>query len=413
MRSFFEYIIIFIVYASVFFLGAFYIIGPLSARNFIVVAMFVLSLFYKPVYGQPKGVCWYYVWLSFYVIVNILSGSLFQENVLKELVTFHLVCVMILFSIPRLVRSQDSIKRIVIVLVALYIINAIITILQFHDNMIAWAIGQAVTPLSDVAEESYARFEIEGFLGVAVVTGLTGFVVMNGYFSAVFFPLVTSGMFKHSFLKKTIAIALSVLAIYSVFCIQQRMAFYLVCAYCGIMIWCFGGRKWRLITFIVAVSALVMILITDEMLLNDTFGRLLGDSGDKVRGETGDYVSLFLSSPNNLLFGRNTVATYEDEQIFLTMGHNSILDSLRRGGIVSLLLYLYLLLVLVKDCYKNIRKANNSKDYVSVVFGASSIIYLLYSMGHSNGIPSGAVYLWISYSMMKASISLHQPSRSR
>lgn len=410
MRSFLEYFILFIIFASVFFLGALYIVGPLSARNLIVVVVFIVSLFYKPVYRLSRSVIIYFVWLTFYVLVNIISGFLFQENVLKELVSFHVVCVMILFSIPRLVRSRDRIERICVVLMILYFFNAVITILQFHNNLIAWAIGQAITPLSDAAEASYTRFEAEGFLGVAVVTGLIGFVVMNGYFSAVFFPVVTLGFFRNSLFKKTIAIVLSVISIYSVFCIQQRMAFYLVCAYCVIMIWFFGGRRWRLFSLFICLIAIIMILRTDVMQLSDTFGRLLGNSGDNVRGGTDDYVSRFLSSTQNLLFGRNTVGTYEDEQIFLTMGHNSILDSLRRGGIISFLLYLWLLLVLLIDCYKSIRKAIRCKDNVSIVFGASSIIYLLYSMGHSNGIPSGAVYLWISYSVMKAGMSLHNAS---
>lgn len=415
IKKWLEFNIVFVFVFSLLFLGSIQIIGPLTVRNAVLLFVFVLALLSRRSENtrmiSSKGVRGYYLWLIWYIAANILSGFLFKGTVFKEFITYHVVALILLYSIPRLLTTQTRIVYLFVAVFICYICNGLLSMWQFTNSPIAWAIGQMINPLSDSALEQLTYYGTQGdtLLSHAIVSGLTGFSVTNGYFIACFLPIVTYRVWggRNSLVTWLGIIVMVAFSLYLVYCIQQRMALLVVCTYV-LSILLFASQRRNKGIILCAIVFLVIFIAINLQIDLEKYGRLFSFE-DEHRTHTGEYLRLFLSDVNMLLFGNNTSEGEINAEMVLTLGHNSFLNALRVAGVISFFIYIKLFFNLLSECYHSFINSIN-KNAMQTALSISCILYLLYSMTHSDGIPTGGIYFWLFYTSMHQSSLLFRPN---
>ena len=393
---------------SIFFLGSWTILGPINLRNFSALLILLISILNPYLYKSTNQVIkTYYIWVFVYIFVNILSGNIFNSEFIRGLLTYHFLSVIIIFAIPRLVVNNYTFDTVFRWIVFFYIINAIFTILQFYNIPQAWAISSSINPMSDVGNDllNYINKENDGYLGKSITPGLTGFVVSNGYFLTCFLPYVSKGLFSHKRIICLSSYVLLFLGVYAIYCTQQRMGFYLSLLYVAYIMLTQTNKPAKLGIF---VCGLIFFAFNTNISFDiDKMGRLISFE-DSIRSQTWDNFELFMSDPVNVFLGMHKGGIGSNsELLLLTMCHNSLLDSIRRGGIFSLVVFLILYFKMFTQCCRNILNKNNYSSTVKLL-GLSCCFFLIYSLTHSTGLQSGSVECWFLYMLMLSKIRIEK-----
>lgn len=393
---------------SILFLGSWTIYGPLNFRNFMAIVVFLISLLYPNYYSpKNKAISIYYLWLGVYFIINLISGNISNSSFIQGLLTYHLLCLFTIFIIPRLVADYYSLMTVYRWISLFYVANALFTILQFHNVPQAWAISTIISPMSEIGNELFDDLSRigDGFLGRSITPGLKGFVVTNGYFLTFLLPFVTKGFWETDRRKLIVSSLVLCIGFYAIYCTQQRMAFYLAVAYVAYII--ITKTKGRTKIVILISGLLFLCLNTGNNFDPEKMGRLLSVE-DNIRSHTWENLELFMSDPSNVLLGMHEGgAGSKSELVLLTMCHNAFLDSIRRGGIISLIVMALLYINMFYQCGRILIKSRFHSSMTSSL-ALSCCIFLLYSFTHSTGLQSGSVEYWLLYMLMLSSIHVEK-----
>ena len=392
---------------SVLFLGSWAIFGPINFRNFSAIVLFLISLLYKKSFPGDKTVKTYFLWLVVYIMVNILSGNFANAEFIRGLLTYHLLSVFAIVVVPRLVNDAHSIHIVSLWILIFYILNSIFTILQFLNVSQAWSISTFISPMSEVGNDLLDNLNrvSDGYLGRSITPGLTGFVVSNGYFLTFLLPYVTKDFSSNEWKKRILSLFVLLLGIYAIFCTQQRMAFYLSLLY---MVYVLITKTNRSTKFILLFFMLFYFLFNSELSFDsEKMGRLISFE-DNIRSKTFDNFLIFMSDPMNVLFGMHEGGVGSNSEVMLlTMCHNSLLDSVRRGGLFLMVLTLILYFRMFSKCFKYIL---DSRFHTSTTISLclSCCCFLIYSLTHSTGLQSGSVECWLLYMLMLSSVNVER-----
>lgn len=404
IKRIFCYIVFGVLLFSLLFLRSWHLFGPISWRNFSAILLFFIALiFAKKNIIKDTCIKCYILWLLIYLFVNAITGYITTEHIYKNLVGYHFVSLMLLFSLPRLIKEKEQLQIIVFLFGIFYLVNALVTIFQFFNNHLAWEIGNYISPMNiEKAErmESLAASS-DNMLSYSICSGLNGFVVTNGQFIACFVPIVTFFALRAEFKYKLLSILVLSGVIFTSICVQQRMCFFVTLLYCVILLYYCTGSIKKIIPIAFMGIVLAGLLNVDSINLED-FGRLF-DFTDNHRTHIKEYLSQFLSNTEYVLLGHCTVSDAVNNELFLTLGHNALLDSLRRGGILCFAIYIYLIIIIIVKCYHIIKEAIMNRNIITVGLGTIVILNLIYSFTHSDGIPSGSVFFWGTYALMMSS----------
>lgn len=381
-----------LVVSSYMFLGGFHV-GPLSLRLLVSYGLLGYTLlFAKNEYGTTKGIKMYFVYLAFYVFISILNFKAFKFGFIKDLLVHYFVGCTAIIAFPRLFKTEASIRTAYIVLVLIFLFDAFVTYLQFQNSPLGWAIGMRINPihLDDLENIQFSVDSGEEF-STSILMGIMGTPVANGYFVATILPIVTCFVWG-KFEPKTIwTVILFIIAGVCIYVIQQRMAL-VVTAFYLIIIFLFKEKNGISMAFI-AIAAIVLIGLSQSFDFSQ-IGRLGTIEEGEYRLGTLAVLIDFLSDPGQLLLGYKRVGSFIDLYVFRTMGHNTFLDALRRGGIFLLLVYIVLFFRLCRELVGIVRFSRRVKDYRTLGMALGCLCFLLYSQTHSTGVQSGSIMFW-------------------
>lgn len=389
---------------SLLFLRSWHLLGPISWRNFSAIILFVFAfIFYKKKNIKDSCINTYVVWLFVYVFVNVITGYIATEHIYKNLIGYHMVSLMLLFSLPRVVTKREHLKTIMVLFAVFYLLNALTTIFQFLNNSMAWDIGNYISPMNmDKAERMEDLAETsDTMLSYSICIGLNGFVVTNGQFIACFAPLATCFAIGSKVINKIMATLIMSFILITSICVQQRMCFFVTLLFSVVFLYYLLGSVKKIIPLAMIGMFFCVFCNYDDVNLDD-FGRLF-DFSDNHRTHIGEYLSMFLSTPEYVLLGHCTVENEANNEMFLTLGHDALLDSLRRGGIVCFLIYVLLGLKILKKSFNIFKGSMKNGNIMTVGLCTAVVLNLCYSLTHSDGIPSGSVFFWGTYALMMTS----------
>ena len=398
----FKFIIIGVLLFSFFFLGRWHIFGPISYRNFAAILLLVISFFTSHTKVTiTKGEKWYFIWLGAYIFINSLTGYILKPAVYSNLIAYHLVSLILIFSLPRIVSNKKTLQIIIFFFIIFYVFNCILTIMQFYNNPIAWEIGRTICPPNEDLQENYDKYytDLDNLLSKNTCIGVHGFVVTNGHFTACFLPIVTLFLWSKKLLLRVISIVVLLIALFSLYCIQQRIGAIIAVLYIAYLFVVSNNKIAKIFIVIVGFLLVYNAVVYERIQESEQLGRFT-QTEDSRRLQTGDILDEFLSNPSFLLYGNCKVDNDYDQTMLLTMGHIVFLDALRRGGVITFVLFLFLFIIIIKEIYTNGKNGYTNQRYMTRAMCLSSLFGIVYSLFHSSGIPAGDSFFWLAYTLM-------------
>ena len=388
----------FLVIFSFMFLGGIHI-GPLSVRMVVAYGLLGYVLWRgKTDYLPTRGMQLYFVYLGVYLFINLLNLTAFSPVFIKDLIAVHLVSCIAIFAFPRLFKTEASIRGAYIVVAFGFLLDAFTTFLQYNNSLLGWTIGMSINPTQqdELGEIQSVLENVEDFRR-AILTGIMGNAVSNGYFIANMLPIMTYFIWDKFKLKTLWSFAMFAVAAICIYFIQQRMALAVAAAY---LIAIITLKRTSIVTKIFFSTAAIIVI---ALYINDIqnydyskWGRLV-NTEDELRSSTLTVLDSFISNPQRLLLGNNQNVTNEDYYIFHTLGHNTFTDSLRLGGIFLLLTYIVLFFFLCKTLIEIAFFSRREEDFRTMGMAIGCLCYMLYSQTHSTGVQSGSIMFWTLY----------------
>lgn len=396
----FRYIVIYISIFSILFLGATNI-GPVSIRNLCIIGLIVyLAMNFKAVSLDLCGKL-YAIYLAALLLCTIVSGQIFDIVFYKNFLTNHVSSLILVLVLPLIIKSDNDIKVIIGFITSLQLLNCFVSILQFYNIPMGWNLGLAINPgaISNLNDAEYYLADADKLLSRSIVFGITSFVVANGYYLATFLPIASNNLLRNDvdIKGKIISLIMLVISGIAIFMVQQRMAFFLLICYL-ILVLFIQIRKSLLYKLIFAI-----ILIVIAGLYSGSFdydlGRLTVEDlhSDSRMSQITNFLT-FMNS-NGFIWG----ADLNDKALLYSLGHNTLMDALRRGGFISFLLYLPLFIMVVYKCSCISINAFKLNAQYSFALSIACLLFIAYSFTHSTGLQSGSILFWIIYSLMVCS----------
>ncbi len=393
----FRYIVILFSLFSILFLGAINI-GPLSIRNLCVIWLAIFLLFSGNMESVDMCGKFYVLYLMALLLSNIVNGQIDDLVFLKNFLTNHITSLVLLLTLPIVVKSIKDIRILIGFVTIIQILNCLVSILQFYNIPIGWSLGLAVNPgaISLINQAEYYLESSDNLLSRSLIFGITSFVVANGYYLTVFLPMVSHNLLRDNNDYKRIPFSffMLVLSTVTIFMVQQRMAFFLLVCYCLLVIYMRVHRSLLYKLVLLILSILIVSFLS--LPIDFESGRLTLDdiSSDSRMNQITNFLN-FLNS-DDFIWGANL----NDTALLYSMGHNTLMDALRRGGFISLVFYIPLFCVVVYRCVHILFIAYRNDLHYSFVLSVSCLIFLIYSFFHSTGLQSGAVLFWFVYAML-------------
>lgn len=391
--------IAFLVVFPLLFLGGFHVVGPLSARMIVAYGLLAYVLWRGSTDFVPtRGIQMYYVYIIVYVVISLLNLTAFDTEFIKDLVAIHLVCCIATFAIPRLFKSDVSIQSAWIVMAFGFILDAVVTMMQYNNSPAGWAIGMYLNPIDlEGTAEARSYFETASDFRKSILAGIMGRATANGYFIATMLPVMTYFIWDRLKLRSLWTYAMFALAGICIYYIQQRMALAVAVAYLFSIILL---KKTSPTTKIFASAAAIIILAFSLDYIHgldlSRMGRLTSTE-DELRSNTLTVLGDFLSDPEKVLLGYNQIESAEDKTMFLIIGHNAFTGALRLGGIFLLLTFVVLFYFLCRTLVEIVLFSRREEDFRTMGLAVGCLCYLLYSQTHSTGVQSGSIMFWVLY----------------
>lgn len=384
---------------AVLFLGAIKI-GPISIRNICIILLSLYAAINFSKIKLDRNSKIYILYLIVLCFSNIMSGQFTDFDFIQNLISYHCVSLLLIIALPIIIKDNHNLHFITKFFIVIYLINAIVSILQYYNNSLGWNIALLINPSLTTRLEGTEYIEgAENFLSKSIVSGITGFVVANGYFSTIFLPVITNKLLQEQSTNKEKIISLLFLMIgcVTIFMIQQRMAFALLIMY---VLFVFVAKtKARHKILLLLLSLLIIPSINFKDI---DMGRLTTDeiSSDSRMNQGQNFIKFF--NTKDSLWG----ADLNDAKWGDSMGHNTIMDAMRRGGIFTFVVYLILFASVTLTCFKLVLKSLRYKLNYTLCYSLSCVLFLAYSMTHSTGIQSGSIYFWVLYVAMSVSYKM-------
>lgn len=393
----FRYIVIYISIFSILFLGATNI-GPVSIRNLCIIGLIVyLAMNFKAV-SLDLCVKLYTIYLAALLLCSIVSGQIFDITFYKNFLTNHIPSLILILTIPLIIKSIYDIKIIIGFITLLQLLNCLVSILQFYNIPMGWNLGLAINPgaISNVNDAEYYLADADNLLSRSIVFGITSFVVANGYYLATFLPIASNNLLRNDvdIKGKIISLIMLVISGITIFMVQQRMAFFSLICYL-ILVLFIQIRKSLLYKLIFTI-----ILIVTAGLYSGSFDYDLGrlTMEDLHSDSRMSQITNFLTFMNSdgFIWGANL----NDKALLYSLGHNTLMDALRRGGFISFLLYLPLFIIVSYKCSCISISAFKLNAQYTFTLSIACLLFIAYSFAHSTGLQSGAVLFWLIYALM-------------
>jgi len=391
-------VVSFLIVFPLIFLGGVHV-GPLSVRLVVAYGLLGYVLWRGNTdYLPTRGIQLYFIYIAVYLFINLLNLTAFNAVFVKDLIAVHFVSCIAIYAFPRIFKTESSIRGAYIVIAFGFLLDAFTTFLQYKNSPLGWTIGMAINPTQmDELSEIQSTLENAEDFRRAILAGIMGNAVGNGYFIATMLPVMTYAIWDKFKLKTLWSFAMFALIALCIYYIQQRMALVVAVAYLFAII---TLKKTSLVTKILfpAVAIIVIALYINDIQNYDysKWGRLVSTE-DELRSSTLTVLDSFISNPQRLFIGHNQNITEEDYIIYHTLGHNSFTDTLRLGGIFLFLTYVVLFYYLCKTLVGIILFSRQKEDFRTMGMALGCLCYMLYSQTHSTGVQSGSIVYWTLY----------------
>ena len=347
-----------------------YVMEPIAIRH--IIAFILLLMLIGKRHIKFDWVLWMFVaYLFFFVLGALATGYL--VTFIPTLVGTYVTCI-IMYLATKAMMHQNAGNWILYTLLAIAVLDSVVTIAQFVNSPIARQIADFLR-ISLIDEDAWDRFETYGGGMGGIVAGGLLRGVKNGYFlcSAVIFSLLSKAN-----QVKLHNVVLCLFLFIALFCAQERAAFFLgiICLVLFILV-----NTWRkrqgggIVIFFIAIVAVILI----GNIFSDVFPviELSGTRYATLQGESSGR-ELFWKKAFNY-FSMNPLGGYYD--YYANGGyppHNFIPNSYLNGGIFGGTIVVALVFIQLFICLRVMYESMFEKKH-SIVVVVLTLIYLAYT----------------------------------
>lgn len=385
-----------IILFSTLFLDSYFVLPGLSVKVLMSILVSGYILLCHGMNNLGKGIKLYIAFLCIYSVCNIINGEFGSDLFLRRLLALHITCIIAYCWISTMSKKGMRFSKIQYILLIFYLFDVVVTILQYYNNPIGWAIGYTISPNAmDSIEYRLSRMDdTSNMLNLSITNGITSTSVANGYFLATFLPVVLVQMWE----KKNVILnaMICIVSLYAIFCTQQRMAFMMASIYMLYLIWRSSSNNQKILLVLIGGC---LLYFSNSLFESIEMGRLSTETSNDDRLGLFEEFSHYIDSNVSVWGGEEYYRSH-----FETFQHNTFLGAWIIGGVPTFIFYTYFILFLIIDCFKKASRAFRNCQWLQLSFSMGCLIYIFYSFTHSSGIHNGAMYFWILYSLLESSI---------
>lgn len=370
-------------------------LGGISIRIYMLMVLLLYGIFNRPKRIDNTIFKWYIIYLISLLLISIANEDILASYFWRNFLSYHFLSIATYIGFSAIIKNKEELHFLLFILVIILLFNSVVTILQYFNNPIAWAIGAFVgTDVEEVATY-FDSHQMENFSNVALCSGINGNAVGNGYAIATFFPIVTCLIWHDNKILKSVGFIVLLINLIAAFCVQQRMAF--LCVLLVSVLFLYNkltySRKRALVASIVIVVCVTIALFDFNYTTTD-MGRLSSDTDNSARLLLFDHFVSYLETGDCLLGGYANYCLHYNEQ------HNTFLDVITRIGLIGFPVFLAYFCVTLR---KLLRSFSIKLFSIESLSSLSCLIFILYSQTHSSGIQSGITYYWLIISILSIS----------
>ncbi len=365
-----------------------YRIGPLTARNYITLLLGLYVVVNVKKITLDSNIKMYIGFIFLIVLLSFFNGDGYTSSFwILSIFARHIPSIITFLAIVLYAKSNDT-SLIYKSLSILFFANAVITISQYYNNPIAWAISQTITPV-DFSELEDRISGVATTTGLAVSGGLFGYAVANGYFLASYAPLTSISIWEKRTKSTFKGLSILLLSCFAAFATQERMALVVLMVYICIFLYTSRNNKKSSILLVLSILAIMWYFSSNDI----DVGRFSMDQNNDDRKELFRAFELFMSSDFALVGGYVNYSHFGGGQ------HNCFLDSITRFGIVGGVYFVLLFYRVTKYLLASFRESLSLRQIKTTVLSVSCLLYMLYSLTHSTGLQSGDVMFWVLFAL--------------
>ena len=302
---------IYLFYIVAFIMLPNYRVGPLSVRVYISILM-MFVMFINSLRNQQntyiknankKYIVLYVAFLLFMTISCLANGEIYEMNYLNLLLGSYLIPLVVYYATLYYVRDEKAIKKVVVILGAIVIVDSIVTILQFYNNPIGW-VTAAMFHGGNVAEwqeNVINRFaSADSMIGNSYQVGIFAYGFINAAFLCsipflFLYPVFNSKNGQYHWFLKLFCLAAFSIGLIACFMTQQRAAFIGMCLLLVYLLVKFNKNK--VLTYVIIIVGIIIISFNGlSSLQSDSLGRvssfdgMANDSRYSIWTRTVDYL---------------------------------------------------------------------------------------------------------------------------
>lgn len=393
--------LLFFIAASLLFGG--FTIGPFSIRVYSTIILIVYCLFLTFTKQKAKSKLAYnfiYVYIIF-LLLTFLSKTLtehsYVNNYLRFVFSHHIVAITAFCGVSLLVKTEKQIRYILVLLIAIGVINGLVSILQANGNEFGFLLGRLFySQESQYAAETEQRVvEYGAEFGEFVVQGLFGEGANNGLMTGIIgiLPLCVIISNKRNVAKCFGGIICFSILIISSYYIQERAAFLLLIFFSFLTIWKYS--RYRVLILLICIVGGI-VFVTNNI---DNMGRF------SYAFEFGDDRSLLVSNALSFISENWFLGGEAKYSIFFGLTpHNFILHALIYSGFFGSLVIFYLFIKMFLIAINSMKKSFCSP--MTWCLASSTLIFHINGLVHSSSIITGDVIIWLLFALLLKSIKI-------
>lgn len=373
-------------------LGSF-AVGGITLRVISTTIMFLLLIRDKK-FSCLKEICYLNFFILFLFIMYLslsFNGELLEFSFFKKFFAFYFVGIVTFLSILRFVQDKVILKNTIFLLSVICFSDAVLTVLQFHNNNIGWNIGML---FGDISEFKDSLDVLDSSLGRSIVPGIFNGVVLNACRLAILLPLLYY-IFSNSYsslVKLLFGLSSIIVCYYAIYATQQRTAFGISILFLFVFLFRFIHKNIKYILLFIGLAFIILPVVID-MLEQVDLGRLTKrDNEDR-------YVLHAIAQAyilDNWLIG----GPVKFQKVTGVSAHNLFYDALIFSGLfgfISLMLFHINIAIL---SFKNIMLSYYNQRSSLFYLSFSMLIGLVYGCFHNTSFLTGEVLFFIIFALM-------------
>ena len=369
-------------------------IGGISIRIFVLSIMLLYGLFFSNNKVNSTIFKWYCIYLSLLLVFSAINGDMFADYFWRNFFSYHFLAIATFIGFESIIKTNQELNFLIIITICICLFNSSITILQYLNHPLGWEIGSFMGTDLDSIETYLQSHSLDTVSNAALCSGINGNGVVNGYFLATFFPIMSLFIWSDKSILRILGYLLLLISFVSIFCVQQRMA--MICAILFLLFVFYRKKKITSGSVFLFVAFLCVLFggIFDINFDKIEFGRLSTQTDNSSRLVLFDHMSSYLSSADCLLGGFADYCTKYIGQ------HNTFLDVITRVGLIGFPLFIAYFIKTFLSFFKEVKFYNPD---ITSLLAISGLIFIAYSQTHSSGIQSGITYFWELVAMFELS----------